>query len=153
MANSLRTAAISGFLVVAVGAAGAAQAASEVLREPPSAAERVLVSFSEHLRLKLARTAPVDDSAWANLVNETAFMARRLGIAGDAVISAHRRDGGFVAVVQGRGVVAGRDPDRVLGRLLYVLAEDDRRAAFAAPVAITDQHLTGTLAALISALR
>ncbi len=80
-------------------------------------------------------------------------IAQRLGVVGDAPVTASRADGRFIAVVMGRGAVVGNDPDEVLGRLLYFLASRDETTLRATPIGIADQRMTATLAYLISEFR
>jgi hypothetical protein len=150
MAKNSHTLAFA-FAAVLSGAS-VVEAAGLPMRAPP-VEDRAALALAETLRFKLARPAAPDAAVWAALVNETIFMAQHLGLVGEQVVVPQRVPDGFMAVIVGRGVVAGRDADEVLGRLLYFLASDDRAAAVAAPIAIADQKLSATLSYLVSTLR
>ena len=117
------------------------------------ASDRALLSLAENVRFKLARSPEPDLTVWAGLVNQTVVIGQRLGIVGSEPVTASRADGRFIAVVQGRGAIVGKDPDDVLGRLLYFLASSDETTLRATPIGIADQRITTTLAYLISEFR
>lgn len=85
------------------------------------------------------------------MVEETVLLARRLGTR-DVGVAAERTGDLYAVVVDHDSIIAGADADLVLGRLLYVLAHTSPRdaAPSAAALAVLDQPLSATLAALPS---
>jgi hypothetical protein len=129
---------------------GVALAAGLPLRAGPSAPDRVLSGLAEGLAFKLPRIAQ-SPAAWAAMVEETVLVARRLGTPEVGVTAEHAGDL-YAVVIDNDSVIAGADADVVLGRLLYVLAHTPPpdAAPSAAALAILDQPLSATLAALPS---
>jgi hypothetical protein len=145
--------------VLAVSIAGAsldhAAAAGLPLRASAPAHDRALAGLSENLDFKLRRfdknVQPEGLAAWSAMVDETLLIAQRLGCAPATPATAQRIGQTYAVVLEGDSVVAGSDPDQVLGRLLFMLAhaappEGETRTA--AALSILDQPLSATLAAL-----
>lgn len=112
--------------------------------------DRALTGLAEGLAFKLPRIAQ-SSAVWAAMVEETVLVARRLGTP-DVSVAAERAGDLYAVVVDQDTIIGGADADLVLGRLLYVLAHTSPRGAApsAAALAILDQPLSATLAALPS---
>ena len=144
-------------IVVWVSVGGAVNAGGLPMRpgiatESPHA--RALTALSAGLTFKLAR---MDGRAggWRAAVEDVLLIARELGFPAETTVTPQLLGEAFVVMIDGEGYIAGLDPDRVLGRLLYTLAhpasaEVLRRSA--AGLAILDQPLSATLATLTSSL-
>lgn len=129
--------------------AGSATAAGLPLRGGIiPAQERALAGLAEGLDFKLGRVERAGPTAWAAMVDETLLIARRLGWSGEAVVTPYRFADTYAVVLQGDAFVAGTDADRVLGRLLFVLAHDVHAASTSAALAVLDQPLSATLKVL-----
>jgi hypothetical protein len=137
-------------LLLASALDGAALAAGLPLRAGPAAPDRVLSGLAEGLTFKLPRLAQ-SSSGWAAMVEETVLVARRLGTS-DVGVAAQRTGELYAVVVDNDTIIVGADADVVLGRLLYVLAHTPSPdvAPSAAALAVLDQPLSATLAALSS---
>jgi hypothetical protein len=119
------------------------------------ASDRALAGLAENLDFKLSRfdqkAPPVGLEAWSAMVDETVLIAGRLGVPAGTPVTAQRLGDVYAVVLEGDSVIAGPNPDLVLGRLLFTLthaAPDSGKAPAAAALAVLDQPLSATLAAL-----
>jgi len=138
-----------GHLAVLGAIPGAAFAGGLPLRASPAPGpDRALTGLADGIDFKLTRAATAPLPAWVAMVEETVMVAKRLGWSADTVVTAQRLGDAYAVVLEGESYVAGADPDQVLGRLLYVLAHDHQMQPTSAMLAILDQPLSATLAAL-----
>ncbi len=147
----VRAAACLGFMLLATAPA----VAGGLPMRPTEAKDPALAMLAEGLDFKLARLDGGPIGAWAAAVEEVLLVARRLGFPAESGVTAERVDDSFVVLWDDEGYIAGADPDAVLGRLLYQLAHAGQTPAWqrpAAALAILDQPLSATLAALPSSV-
>ena len=87
------------------------------------------------------------------MVDETLLVARRLGCPAETTVSAHHVGSAYSVILNGDDIISGADPDKVLGRLLYMLAHEagastQEIAPTSSSLGVIDQPLSVTLATL-----
>jgi hypothetical protein len=153
MTNNSRSSWATAGVAICLSVSGAVAAAGLPLRPglaPESRHAQALTGLADGLVFKLAYL-DVGASNWAAAVEDVLLIARELGFPAQSAVTAQRLNGSFVVLIDGEGYVAGNEPDRVLGRLLYMLAHPTLGEAAqlpAAALAILDQPLSATLVAL-----
>ena len=163
MAGNLRKriGAAGAALALAWALSGAAVAAGLPLRAAGPAPDRALAGLAEGLDFKLSRLGHTPGQVsrtdlqrtWSAMVDETLLVARRLGCPVETNVAAHHVGNSYSVILDGDSIIAGADPDRVLGRLLYMLAHAVdvttlEIAPTSASLAVLDQPLSATLATL-----
>ncbi len=137
-----------GAVALAILSPGAGMAEGLPLRSHGAVSDRALNVLGENLTFTLARLAS-SSPAWTAAVNEAVLIAARLGFPAEGPITAQRTPEAYVVLLPAEGFIAGADPDRVLGRLIYTMARAaDPASRSASALTILDQPLSLTLAAL-----
>lgn len=148
-------------LVLSGAISGAAAAAGLPLRTAGPTPDRALAGLAEGLEFKLSRLGltPSQGSqielqrTWSAMVDETLLVARRLGCPSETTVSAHYVGSAYSVILNGDDIISGADPDKVLGRLLYMVAHVagvsmQEIAPTSSSLGVLDQPLSATLATL-----
>lgn len=148
-------------LILVLSGVGAAAAAGLPLRAVGPPPDRALAGLAEGLDFKLNQlgrapgqdTQPEFQQAWSAMVEETLLVARRLGCPAGATVAAHHVGSAYSVILDGDSIISGADPDKVLGRLLFMLAHAvgvsmQESAPTSTSLAVLDQPLSVTLATL-----
>ena len=148
-------------LTLVLSGAISAAAAGLPLRAAGPTPDRALAGLAEGLEFKLSRLdrTPGQDSqierqrTWSAMVDETLLVARRLGCPSETTVSAHYVGSAYSVILNGDDIISGADPDKVLGRLLYMLAHEagastQEIAPTSSSLGVIDQPLSVTLATL-----